>query len=591
MKKTLALIFVFALCFGLFVGCGNTETASDNGSENSSSSEIGLSTVDVAYLDKNGEAIYSIVSAEGSSKTLTAYLYKKMRETLGTNIKNITDEQDGTDAFEILVGETNRPETKQAREYLMGLSDGRVNDYIICTIGKKIVIYGVNFEALNSACKYFSENFIKAEGISGGIKHVYLTPTEGLVDAAINQVKLGRFVFVKQRFNEAYVVSKQIEDTKALLLEKTGYLLDIVEDHSAATDYEIIIGNANRDGVAKITDKDEYSIKVSGKKVYLNGGSPAAKAMAVSEFAKMLTAGAVTDADSVTGSYTEAVEGYDKSKYYTLAWSDDFDEAVGNHETGIDLSKWRFGTDGAQGHNNRKSVRSQSKEHLYVSDGMLNFYAAYDDQKYYGFKLVTSERMSFRYGVLEMSAILPHGDAFWVSLWANSPNVVDEYNHSVFFTEVNVIEMFGNSGSGAANLHGWIKNGTRSVYNELWAPLGVEEHWSLDAEYWAQKKCVCPEGKFNDGLHTFTYIWDEDSSSFACDGNVYFTISHSEAPQYKDCFTQPISVILSQATCFASGSGRNMPDDDPRWTESNNFQIDYVHVYQYKDSNSIMEIN
>lgn len=588
MKRILAVVFVLVLCLGLFVGCNSDKK--DNNSSVDLDDGI-FSTADVKYTDANGEVVYRIIRGEGNGDVnlKAAYLFKKIKEKLGLSSKNVDDTQDGTDYYEILVGRTNRTESKQARDYLIASTGGRMNDFIICTIGKKIVIDGMNSNALQAACEYFAENFLKAEGIAGGIK--YINVTKGaFTDTAINGAKIGNFCFVKPRFNLPYIVQNSIEEANKLLGEKNGYCLDIVEDHQAAADYEIVVSGAKRDGVEEILDKNQYSIKISGKKVYLNGGSPAANAMAVSEFAKMLTAGAVTDANSVSGNYSDAITNYDTSNYYTLSWGDDFDEIHDGHETGIDLSKWRFGTDSAQGHNDRMSVRSQSREHLYVSDGMLNFFAAYDEQKYYGFKLVTNGIMRFRYGILEMSAILPHGDAFWISLWANSTNGIDEYSQSDFFTEVNVVEMFGNSGSEASNLHGWLKNGQREIYNDVWAPQGVDEHWSLDGKYSTYKKYSCPDGKFNDGLHTFTYIWDENTSKFACDGNVYFELDHNEQPHYKETFTQPIYLILSQATCFASGSGRNMPDDDPRWTESNNFQIDYVHVYQYQDGSSMIEI-
>ena len=588
MKRIIALLFVMVMCFGLFVGCNGDDTASGNSATNNTTEGI-FSTADVKYLD-GGDSVYRIVRSnnddDGAAKA--AYIFKQVKANAGISMKNIADDVDGTDVYEILVGNTNRPESKQVKDYLITNVGGRVNDYIICTIGKKIVINAMNSDGLQAACEYFVNNFVKAEGIKGGIKHINVTQGN-YTEAKVNGAKLGNFVFVKPRFNIGYLVQNSMDEANKLLVEKTGYALEIVEDHNAASEYEVIVGNAKRDGVTAITNKNEFSVKVSGKKVYLNGGSTTAIAMAVSEFANMLCTGEVTDASSIAnGDYNVAVENYDKSKYYTAVWADDFDEAVGDHETGVDLTKWAWSGDSAEGHNGRRSVRSQKADHLFVANGMLNFYAAYDDQYYYGFKITTNRRMTFRYGILEMSAILPHGSAFWISLWANSPNKVDDANHSAFFTEVNVVEMFGNSGSEASNLHGWLKGGQREVYNEFWAPSGIAEHWSLDGKYSAYKKYSCPDGRFNDGLHTFTYIWDENTSKFACAGNVYFELDHNEQAHYKDCFTQPIYLILSQATCFATGAGQNMADDAPEWSASNNFQIDYVHIYQKQDGASLL---
>lgn len=580
MKKVIALMFILLICLGAFAGCGEGQNDSADNNSTSSTSETAFSTEDVIYLDGDNESVYQIVSANGSSKLLTSYLYKQMKGKLNTNIKNVTDEQDGSGVFEILVGETNRPETAFAKQYLAKTVGGRYKDYIICTVGKKIVIYSRDEDSISDACKYFAENYLKAEGVKGGIMYTFASQGD-YIDPKINGTKLGMFSFVKQRFSESYITQLAIEESNELLFEKTGYLIEVVEDHNTASEYEIIIGNANREGVTAITDKDLYSITISGKKVYLNGGSPQARAMAVYEFAKMITAGDIVDGNSISNlSYSQAAASYDSSKYYSLSWGDDFDAPVEGHATGIDLTKWEFGTDVAEGHNGRTSVRSQDPTQLYVKDGVLHFYSSYDDNYYYGFQLHSRYKMRFKYGILEMNAILPDGGGMWTALWAVSH---DSENPAAFKTEVNVCEMFGNSAVEASNMHGWLKDHRKDYYNSKWAPEGVGEHFSLDVEeYHNQKRYNCPDGKFNNGFHTFTYIWDENTCAFACDGNKYFEINLNEKEVWKETFSQYLYVVVSQATGYASQQSC-AADNDPAWQESNNFLIDYVHVYQKND--------
>ena len=576
--KIICLLLIVLVTFGLFSGCGGSKGNSDTGKADGSF----FSTDDVRFIDENGESVYSIIRPENGDSSVSGVVFKALKANIGVVAKNVTDTTDGTDKYEILVGDTNRPETVQVKEYFKTKVKGRWNDYIICTIGKKIVIYGATVDALKSAGQYFADNFAKKDGVKGGIKYIY--NTEGnLIDGNINGVSINNFIFVRQRFNESYITTNQLDESIRLIGEKPGFVVEIVEDNVAESEYEIIVGNANRSGVNEITDNDQYSIRISGKKVYLNGKTPSARAMAVSEFANMVTTKDVTDADSRVGSYAETFASYDDSKTYAPIWTDDFDIISSTHETGIDLTKWAFGLDGKIGHNNRYSIRSQDADKLFVCDGKLNFFASYDDQYYYGFKIQTKDVMEFKYGVLEMSAILPDSGStgsFWIALWCCTHK---EKNPAAFSTEVNVVEMFGNSAAFASNLHGWMNVFQKDYYESFWKPQGYTDHWSFDTnEFKNDKRYECPDGKFNDGFHTFSFIWKEDLCGFACDGNMFFSVNPNDREVWKETFNQPLFVILSLANSF-SNRETCLTDDAPEWSASNNFLIDYVHIYQKND--------
>ena len=197
MKKILALLFILTMCLGLFVGCsGDGDKPAGNTASNSTDDGI-FSTADVKFADENGDLVYRIVRPEGDDdlNMKAAYLFKQVKNKINISLKNVADTEDGTDKYEILLGRTNRPESAQARNYLIDTAGGRVNDFIICTIGKKIVIDAMSLDALQAACDYFAENFAKVEGVTGGIK--YVNVTEGnFPEATVNNVKLGKFSFV-----------------------------------------------------------------------------------------------------------------------------------------------------------------------------------------------------------------------------------------------------------------------------------------------------------------------------------------------------------------------------------------------------------
>lgn len=589
MKKTMALFFCFMIM--LTVGCEKGASVSESQSQSGSgqNTETLFSTENIEYTDKNGDAKYKIVRpSDGSLNESEAagYIFKQMKEKTGVKLKNISDES-GEWEFEILIGNTNRAESAKALQYLKSVSGGRVDDYIICTLNGKIVINALSSEALTAAAKRFISEYAVAEGVVGGIKCINLTDGD-YTDVSVNGVKLGYFGIVVQSTNRSYLVQTELEKAVNGIVEKTGYLLRITEDiGETENEYEITVGNCEREGVERLGDKDTYSVKISGKKIFLNGGSTYATAMAVSEFFGQCISGkAFTDSDSFVGSYGQAAENYDKSNYYTPVWTEDFDTPSDKHETGVDTDKWAFVSDTYTAKHGRTAVRTESASRIYVADGMLNFTASFDDEYYYGFKLTTKNKMTFKYGILEMSAILPHGEPFWISLWANS---VDPTDSATFMTEVNVVEMFGNSTYEASNLHGWLKTQKRDVYESYWKNIGVEEHWSLDADYSSQKRYTLPNGqKFNDGFHTFSYIWSDSQCAFACDGNMYFTIDPRENELWSETFNQPIYLILSEIVGSLDAVGE-VGDDDPAWYETNNFNIDYVHIYQKNDG--ISELN
>ncbi len=574
--KTLCLLLVFIMIFCLFAGCNKSKEPTLD----ATAGDKIFSSADINFTDSSGQAVYEIIRPVEGDSSVPSYIFKQFKDKLGITVKSVPDKNDGTDKYEILVGLTNRPESATVKEYLFNSVGGRVNDYIICTVGKKIVIMGMTLESTKAAAEYFTANYMKPEGIKGGLKYIYRSEGE-FTEVTVNGTSIKHFTLIRPRYNESYITQIQIDEALSTIEKTTGYRLECLEDNTAESEYEIVIGNANRTNVEKTADRDTYTVKISGKKVCLNGGSPQSRAMAISEFVKILSKGTVADSDSITGSYAETVTAYDGSKLYKTTWSDDFDGS-NSHETGIDLSKWDFGLDGKTGHNGRRCVRTQDPSMLYVKDGMLNFYASYDEDYYYGFKIQTQDMMEFKYGVLEMSAILPDSGStgsFWISLWCCAHK---ENNPAAFTTEANVVEMFGNSASFSSNLHGWVNPFQQEYYDLYWKNEGYSTHWSLDSSHSNAKKYHCPEGKLNDGLHTFSFIWDETICGFACDGNMFFSVNPKDKAVWEETWNQPLYIILSQATSF-SNRETCLEDGAPEWKNSNNFQIDYVHLYQKTD--------
>ncbi len=586
MKKILSLFLVLVLGLGLLAGCGS-KGKGDTNNPTASADEGIFSTADVKYFNENNESVYRIIRpADFEFDTAqAAIVFKNAKAALGVNLKNTDDAADGTDVYEILVGNTNRPETAKAKDYLVASAGGHREDYIIASIGKKIVIYGMSDDALKNGVDYFCKNLIKTEGVSGGIKHV--NKTDGDFKAVtVNNVSLAYFKVIRPHYNLSHIVQMQIDELCKSAKETYAYELNYYEDaYVTEGDYEIVIGNSNRANAPTVANTDEYVITVSGKKVYLNGGSIGATAMAVSEFTKMMANGNLTDKSSVSGNYTTAVASYDKSKYYTRVWGDDFEG------DSVDPTLWYHVPESqysSSGMNGRTSVRSTDPAHVFVADGKFTINAGYDDQYYYGGMLMTDRTMLYKYGYLEMSAILPDGDGLWTSLWLDSRwHGFDEQTEAgVYYDhEIDVNECFGKSSVVQANCHKWP------------TPLGEQEkyeHTSLDTAELsnAKRRQAKDGGNFNNEFHTFGLLWNEEVMAFTCDGEIYFSYKINETVEDLDGFHTMAYVRLSAAIGYANNPrGVVLDDADEKWTTTNKFIVDYVHLYQLNDDVQQLVLN
>ncbi len=566
MKEKATLLLLFVLVLSLFAGCG---TNKDTGVLDGSADKTVLSTADVRFVDANGESVYRIVKNKDSdtSSSMASYLYKQLKNKLGLNVKTVEDTEDGTDIYEIIVGNTARQESALGLDYLKSKTTAHYDDYVICTINKKIVINAKSEAALTAACKYFVENFVKPEGVKGGIDHTCEISGD-FKDISVNGASIGEFSIVKPYFNTSYLTYSELEKMSDGILVSTGYKVEILEDaYAEPSEYEIIVGNCEREGVESVTDYDKYKISIKGKKVFLNGGSPYATAMAVSEFFKMLNGGAVVDALSVEGSYSETVKGYDKATLMTPKWTDDFDGDA------LDTTKWyQKVAVNSVGINGKYVTRSGEPGDVFVKDGRFHICAREDDVNYYGGWLETKGIMSFKYGYVELSAVIPDGDGFWSAFWTKS---IDP-NQTIATPEIDIFECYGNSSTYNVNCHSWPNSAGKAA---------GYKHTSLDGStYYNLRRSICPDGgKFNSAFHTYGMLWDSEKMAFTCDGKIFFTYDTTKTEQDISTYNCSMFLNISLAVGSASSPKPVITTDPEVWENTNKYICEYVHIYQLDD--------
>lgn len=590
-KKFLTLSLAILMMLSLLACGSGSEGGSDSASKPVSGDSLTVTTDDVKFLNASGESVYALVRPDKPEIEETAkagFLFKQFKNILGVNVKNTSDTTDGTDTYEILIGNTNRPESAAAMEYMFDQGYGRYEDFIICTIGKKIVINAHNANSLDAACKYFVENFLKKEGVSGGIK--YINAMKGdFKDITVNGVNIGKFYIVRPHYNTSYITQLEIERLVDSVYKASGFMLKIKEDtYTTEGEYEIVVGNTNRKGVEKIESYDNYNITVSGNKVYLNGGNTYSTAISVTMFEKLLADGTVADADSVkNGSYATAyAENCNPSTHYRPVWYDDFD---GDE---VDTNKWdiiseeyaKKGDDGLSGQNGKRAWRRP--ENVLIYDGLFHSVFTQDEGNYYSGTLRTYTTMTYQYGYLEMSSITPKGSGFWSTLWMSSANVKENAFEGGYSMEVDIAENFGNAAVTDANAHVWPKG--------VGSALGYE-HRSFDqiraneSKYSVQKT----DGKLlSEDFHTFGFLWTEDYIAFTADGKIYCDLNINEPgfEDYKVAYTTGLVNLRLAGTCGFCNCPLKQTATDEEWATTNQFIVDYVHLFQLDDNVSKLNI-
>jgi beta-glucanase (GH16 family) len=254
---------------------------------------------------------------------------------------------------------------------------------------------------------------------------------------------------------------------------------------------------------------------------------------------------------------TTPQKGYKTPDHYRgkkLVWADEF-----NSEQ-IDESKWTFETgDGCPnvcGWGNNELEYYQRQNAMQI-DGNLIIEAR---PEHAGGKLYTSSRMvtrshySFKYGRVDVRALLPAGQGIWPAIWMLG-NAVDQVGWPAC-GEVDIMEMIG--GAGRENtIHGtahWDNAGTHASYGNP---------YSLD------------HGIFADEFHVFSVVWDEHRVVWYVNDVQYNEIDIT--PSRLNEFRKDFFFIMNVAV---GGNWPGNPDDSTTFPQR--MRVDYIRVFQDK---------
>lgn len=587
MNKTLIRIFSIILSMILlisFVGCDNSDNktsskTSSSSSSNASSTDVSskeeYTSVDatskdetenkvetqavktVCLFDASGEPVFRLMrGSESGAKTIDAVselrdLLKKRRISVDYKIDTVAESKD---IIEVLIGDTNRKESAVARKELESNRENYSFDFIIKFSNNKLCIIAGSDFVIEDAINQFVKDFMGSKNVKIPENYtVIYQNNKKIVKTTISNVAIKDFVIVRPRYNLSYIIGKEITDLQEDVYKSTGHNIDIVKDNEAVKAYEIIIGNAKRDGVKSLAKSNEYEVRVDGKKVFINGGNEVSTASAIQEFTKKVKVGGEITSFSGTADAT--------AENYKLVWNEEFDG------DSLDTNTWHYVTRHMPSQIDGYYTNFTTKEeYIYVKDGALHMVGAFDGNEYYGSEIDTKASMWYQYGYVEISAKVPGQKGMVPAFWSRGSG-------REIWPEMDFFECLGDPTAIKGTLLGWPGG---EINTHGWSAYTLQtEKFPKSASYY---KVPAGENLY-DEYHTIGFYWDEYSAVWTCDGVEYARCDELTASEkYTATFHTPIHLLLSMQTAIA-GTTFPPPNETTDWLKGD-FAIDYVRLYQ-----------
>ena len=236
---------------------------------------------------------------------------------------------------------------------------------------------------------------------------------------------------------------------------------------------------------------------------------------------------------------------------YQLVWNDEFE---GNS---INAENWVFETGNGcpncgWGNNELQYYR---RENASVEGGLLSIEArkeSFGGRSYTSARLKTQDLKSFRYGRIDIRALLPKGQGIWPALWMLGNDI-----RSVGWPqcgEIDIMEMIGGSGR---------ENTTHGTLH--WDHLG--SHASSGGSY------SLSAGTFADEYHVFSITWDESTIRWYVNDKEFHVMDVT--PSNMSEFHQKFFFIFNVAV---GGAWPGNPDSTTIFPQT--MKVDYVRVFQ-----------
>lgn len=236
---------------------------------------------------------------------------------------------------------------------------------------------------------------------------------------------------------------------------------------------------------------------------------------------------------------------------YDLVWNDEFEGSA------VDPAYWVFETGNGcpnlcgWGNNELQYYR---EENAWVEDGILTIEARRETvqtNNYTSARMKTQGKKSFKYGRVDIRALLPKGQGIWPALWMLGNNIT-----TVGWPkcgEIDIMEMIG--GSGRENqVHGTL-------------------HWDNNGHNYTGGTYTLPSGVFADEYHVFTILWDQTSIKWLVNDEQFHEILIT--PAHMTEFHEEFFFLFNIAV---GGNWPGNPNESTVFPQQ--MKVDYIRVFQ-----------
>lgn len=299
LKRLSLVLLIFLLLFSMLFSCqkGGVPTATEEG-ETDAPETPSKEAFPIVLSDESGVYYTVVRPAAGSTviKDLSDDLVQFASQNGGANNLNLRWKTDQTEAegSELLVGYTNRPESREVLESI------GYDDFAIVSKNGKIVVAAHTENRLREAVSYLKEHLLKVEKDENGKNalrylgdYTFVSERKDFLFDAENRLSDYSIVYPAS----SAVLKTEAEAMRDQIRKAFGTELSVKADSEAEGKQEIILGRTNRGLSQKhfASSTGAYSfaslLLVEDKQILIGGATDAVTVSAARDFTKQYLGG------------------------------------------------------------------------------------------------------------------------------------------------------------------------------------------------------------------------------------------------------------------------------------------------------------